>query len=392
MTEIEIVEKHYSNFVGEAGRPAYIEPDAKLGYEKMVALKGYLQMLEPEKTFYLYPSPHALKKGWAEIEKTDPKNAKKYSPLRFSHAKICCEIELEINPKNKDAKKDLEILNKFLGAELVFVGEKSIHISQLPTAHYCDESTGSVRHHRDDGFATEYADGNGICSIEDIVCPDWFATKFVSDVTAKDIMSLVDTDHRRIAIRKFGIAKLIAESKEIDADSEYRLLDLGKTMQLTKALYLEMTNPSTNIIIWTGVSNDCKTISDAINWRSGTDWKTGIDWNPHLIDALYRPSGRNLQRQQGDVLILEMSKSEFLSAIKTLKKVDRNFVLSPDNQRRHILVGNGEIYGDDVTQYICGYTALNHPEHSTVKLYSYQKVWAVLERDHVLGLTRAEID
>jgi len=93
--------------------------------------------------------------------------------------------------------------------------------------------------------------------------------------------------------------------------------------------------------------------------------------------------------QQGDVCMMVVSEFD-----GSQPRLDRNFVLSPENQRRHTLSGDYELYGNDESQtLVCnGEVTLSHPEHGKMVLSGIVEVWATREMDHITQSVRAVID
>lgn len=400
MTDIEIINAAEKKFISEPGIPSYVEPSVERGRERMdkfaEAFIEYSQQAARKEgrelvmlPIHKYPSVFALKK---DIEGKEIR-------VNFGSTQNADDrMVLEIESEKTGADKTSVVLTMISDIDMAVACDDGIYISQLPIRHWCEDLDGRIVMSNKNGMALEYSDGTGLYYIDDVECPQWFFTKPPETVTAQDILGLEDVDQRRIAIERFGVLKFDEVAEVLIDDNEYQLIDLGKAFNsetIESAKYLRMLNPSTNQICMSGVSNDCETIQDALDFRAfGDDFKKSeIHWNPCSLDGFVR-NGIQGQVQQGDVLNLAMTKEDFELAIKDLPEiVGRNFVLSPDAQRRHTIDGV-RIWGDDETQYIQTISSnkLTHPEHGTETLPIYSKCWAVFERDHVKNITRIEKD
>lgn len=95
------------------------------------------------------------------------------------------------------------------------------------------------------------------------------------------VMQETNVDVRRELIRKFGVDRLKTFGKLIDKRDDYELLDMSKIfLTVNYAPHLLMKNPSIGVWHLEGVGQECKTVSDAINWRAGNIKQ---EWNPALL-------------------------------------------------------------------------------------------------------------
>lgn len=395
--KIEMINAAMAEFVGPEGQgtPIYCEPDLEKNYQNAVKAAQFI-MDQPEyKGFALEicPSIFAMRKAFYEREGKSLDDTFVFGRNAYEHAYHFTKNLKDIGEGFDGIDDHIETLSWLRGLQFAAAGQNTIYVCQQQTRHFCELRDGNrVVAHNPNGFCNEWPDGTGLVFIDDVFCPEWIIKKTKEEVTAQDIMGIADTDVRKIAIKKFGLDAVLAAAPILEDDGEYQLIDLADVLNLGKAKYLRMVNPSTQETLALGISNECKSIQDALNWRSSGAGE--IVWNPCLIDALIRPNGEMMQRQQGDVNILGISEEEFNKAIAGLQKIEgRDFVLSPINQKRHKLSGKGfEIYGNDVIQYIKNGVSVQHPEHAEVELFEYSKVWGTLEYDHIENLTRVEID
>lgn len=240
------------------------------------------------------------------------------------------------------------------------------------------------RMHCDDGPILEWADGSALFALNDITVPSWVVKQ--KTATAEQILSLTNVDKRTQAIKKFGIATLISEAKVLDAKGDYQLLDMGDIIysgRNVSAPYLKMTSFSDKSLIHVeGVDPNCSTVDSAIEFRTGV-----AGWSPCLFDEVVLPDGNPSHYQQGDVCLL---RDDTLS-VYGLKRLDRDFVLSPETNIRHKLVGDYELYGDNTKQVlIARYVELQHPQHGVQKYENVTlSVFGLKEYDHILEMERA---
>jgi hypothetical protein len=332
-------------------------------------------------------SPKHLFEEWKKREGKPVDISEVYGGTKWVHALIYTKILKDIEESYIGIDDHIEQIGALDGCHLAMEGQKTIYMSLLPSYHYTRMVDGQLQEHREDGYCIQWPDGYGLCSIEDFSVPDWVCFAKPEEVTAKMIFDIADVDVRRIAIQKFGVGSLIAEAEAIDDDRGYQVIDLGKQLELEKALYLRMVNPSNGAMLAEGVENHCDTVAKALEYRTGIN-----GWNPSRIDEMDIAGGNLLQSSQGDVCVLALTQSEFEERIKGQPVMERDFVLSAQNQKRHKLVGNGTVYGTEERQWLQGFVTLEHPEHGTHKLTEYVEVWGVMEFDHTKQMKRTVVD
>lgn len=347
-------------------------------------------MSQPEYKNYelvICESPRQMIEEWKKRESKPIDKSRIVGGMKWVHASIYTPLLKDIGEAYTGIDDDIDVIMALDGCHSAIDGEKTIYMTLMPMYHHTRVVDDRVQEHRDDGYCIEWPDGFGLCSIEDFSVPDWVCFAKPEEVTAKMIFDIADVDVRRIAIQKFGVGSLIAEAEAIDDERGYQIIDLGKQLELEKALYLRMVNPSNGVMLAEGVENHCDTVAKALEYRTGIN-----GWNPSCIDEMDVVGGNLLQSSQGDVCVLALTQSEFEERIKGQPVMERDFVLSAQNQKRHKLVGNGTVYGTEERQWLQGFTALDHPEHGTHNLTKFAEVWGVMEFDHTKQMKRTVVD
>jgi len=142
------------------------------------------------------------------------------------------------------------------------------------------------RPHNPNGKAVEYADGWGWYALNGIPMEEWQVITPIAELSLEKILSVEDIDQRRELVRRVGVERLVSAGKEIDRLGDYKLLDMRSVYKRrTPTLFLLMKNPSVPDT-WhcEGVSSECKTVIDALNWRKPEAMKKipvsneGEDW------------------------------------------------------------------------------------------------------------------
>lgn len=284
-------------------------------------------------------------------------------------------------------------LSKIRGCEMYFYKDEYLYFVQSPSIFVMNVD-GNARAHCESGPYLCFADGSSLYSLNDIIVPAWIVDQ--KTATSAEILGIEDVDVRSAAIKKFGVAPLLDASRPIDKNDSYSLIDMRDA--LVGALgddriggdspmpYLVFESASTKGLIHVeGVDDNCKSVQDAI------DWTAGKSWNPCIIDEKSFAGKSKSQIQQGDVLVEEVIYPLTIDA----KLLDRDFVLAPENQKRHKIIGSFKLYEISETKQrlICdGPCHLLHPEHGKLNLFPDQEIWAKIEKDHTTGRVKIIID
>lgn len=137
------------------------------------------------------------------------------------------------------------------------------------------------RPHCSDGPYARWRDGTELYALNGIRVPAKYvhAAK-ANTLSPADVMKEQDVDVRRELIRLLGIERMLGQlpHKVLDTQGNYELLSIDFPGLVQDARYLKMLNPSIGVWHLEGVTRECKTVQDAINWRAGslvkdTDWK-----------------------------------------------------------------------------------------------------------------------
>ena len=101
--------------------------------------------------------------------------------------------------------------------------------------------------------------------------------RILKKLDGKIILKEKNAEVRREIVRKIGVEKLVRDvgAKVKDAQGNYELLMIDIDGERERP-YLKMKNPSIGVYHVEGVSPDCKTVKEALNWRNGTDEKVEV--------------------------------------------------------------------------------------------------------------------
>ena len=90
------------------------------------------------------------------------------------------------------------------------------------------------------------------------------------------ILNEKNADYRRLIIQKIGIEKTIEllgaeviSEETFSVGGKYQLLSIDYDNSGNRRPYLRMENPSLGLTHIEGVSNECKTVRDALAYRNG---------------------------------------------------------------------------------------------------------------------------
>ena len=145
------------------------------------------------------------------------------------------------------------------------------------------------RIHNADGVAMSYP-GRDIYVLENMPVDASFVTRRREDIPVQDVLAIENVDVRRAVITRIGseIFNLkLAEGPNVNVlneEGDYKLLRIKITVaggrmggeSTVDGYYLRMVNPSTGAIHVEGVGPECRTVKDAIKWRTGKP----TEWNP----------------------------------------------------------------------------------------------------------------
>lgn len=127
--------------------------------------------------------------------------------------------------------------------------------------------------HRSGGPAITYTDStlevyalNGISFSGDMVR---YVRDPVESLNPMDVLSIRNVEQRAEIIKRIGITKMFIQLRPelLDTSDGYDLYRIDLEAY-TPRIYLKMQNPSVDEIHIEGVHPDCKTVSQALNWRN----------------------------------------------------------------------------------------------------------------------------
>jgi hypothetical protein len=114
--------------------------------------------------------------------------------------------------------------------------------------------------------------------------PDEYVMQPAEQMDLRVILKERNVDIRRELLRKVGVSRMLKFGKEIDHQGSYKLIDMSrlfKGFEIHYAPYLLMESPSVDgAQHLEGVSPDCRTVGQAINWRAS---EVAKNWNPDLL-------------------------------------------------------------------------------------------------------------
>lgn len=158
------------------------------------------------------------------------------------------------------------------------------------------------RLHCETGPAVQYSDGWGVWALNGVRLSQEIVETPAAQLDAKLILKEENAEIRRELVRKIGIERVCERlgARSIDQQDEYELLmlDLGDGRQRP---FLKMRNPSIGVFHIEGVSPECRTVQEALNFRNGL--------TPQMIDD---QDGADFI-QQGDVLLFPRGETKFKS-------------------------------------------------------------------------------
>ena len=145
--------------------------------------------------------------------------------------------------------------------------ENICFISYKPIKLLVDDQN---RLHCDNGPAIEYKDRYAQYYLHGVSVPKELAEIKKEDMNPNDLSKYKNVEIRMQFIKKLGVDKIKERGIVIETKGVYNLIDMHSIFEgLTYAPYLFMINPSTGETHAEGVSPECKSVSQAINWRAG---------------------------------------------------------------------------------------------------------------------------
>jgi hypothetical protein len=156
---------------------------------------------------------------------------------------------------------------KTANVSLIYPFEDFCVISEKPV----DIKIKNMVLHNDKGAAVLYADGFSVYSLNGVMVTKELVETPADKLDPQIILKETNAEIRREIVRKIGVERLVQKlgAKTLDKKGSYELLniDLGENRIRP---YLKMLNPSVGTYHIEGVSPECRTIEQALNWRNQT--------------------------------------------------------------------------------------------------------------------------
>ena len=140
--------------------------------------------------------------------------------------------------------------------------------------------------HCENGPALSYPDDWSIYALNGVVMKPEYILIQPDQLDPAIILKESNVDIRRELLRKIGISRMLIYGKEVDSQGNYKLIDMspifGKNEwdqnRIEYAPYLLMQSPSIEgAQHLEGVSPECRTVEQAINWRAS---EVAKNWKP----------------------------------------------------------------------------------------------------------------
>jgi len=130
----------------------------------------------------------------------------------------------------------------------------------------------SIKNHRlhcDGGPAIKYRDNFCVWALNGVRVPQYLAETSEAELDIEFFKKEKNVEIKAQFIRKYGIERMRSIGKSINIQGTYELIDMSSIFSNSNyAPYLKMLNPSTGTIHMEGVSPQCSTVQEALNWRN----------------------------------------------------------------------------------------------------------------------------
>ena len=191
--------------------------------------------------------------------------------------KVWCEASVELEEHLTETEQtEYDLIKNINGCLAAIFPNGDFAIINPPVKHSIindEEYTGNMMLHNDNGPSILFEDGSALYTLWDIDVDEKWVMTPVEDIKIDEVLAIPNVDQRAVVMRRIGVENFVKQAEIIDTDNShphgpYNLIDLGKVLNRESAKYLEMTCPSTGNHHVEGVSNECKTVQEAINWRA----------------------------------------------------------------------------------------------------------------------------
>lgn len=201
----------------------------------------------------------------------------------------------------------LEHTSGFIALPRVFLySEKPIRISLVK--RHANDWDQDMEFHNANGMVIQFSDGSGAYASHGIPMKAIYM-KAPEKLDTSLLFTETNVDVRRELLRRIGVSRLLEHGKVIEEKGDYKLIDMAPLLNKIRtegvidddnfnrnrrggraprrvndilyAPYLYMKNPSVEgAFHLEGVSPECRTVQDAINWRADSHW---INWEPYML-------------------------------------------------------------------------------------------------------------
>lgn len=282
-------------------------------------------------------------------------------------------------------------------------GETEVSIIEpMVTDIYVDHNSRQC-YHSVDAPAREFADGTAMYAINGVLLGNESRDLFDIELTPeniKKICQIKNIDERAALMGKYGIENFVESGKVValdDSVSEYKVIDMSAVYDDREAKFLYMRNLSeSGKYHLEGVSNDCKTVQDAIDFRAA-EFLAFIKeehWTPCSIDGVSIADGDKRMRQQGDKLLftpggkIGNGTAKYLTGRNSIGGVDTRHTVK--NGKMFEVADSG--YDTLIELLKTDGTDITHPEHGTETISGDTYVGTVRQMDHETGIIEDVLD
>jgi hypothetical protein len=236
--------------------------------------KHIMQMDFPGSEFHCFDSPFQAWK-WIQLNKcknpneqyvesyaVDIRNAGYYHFYDFALSKGFCKSD------DKALLEKLKMALDCLHFSKVFPFDDCCVVAFNPIElHYNKDN----QLHNENGKSCLFADGTGLYNLNGIPVPEYVVTTKPDAFTKKQILSEKNADVRREILRKIGNERMfkIFDATILDSRDDYKLISIQ--IENVDRKYLEMKNPSVDLVHVEGVPNTVSSVDEALAWRNGLD-------------------------------------------------------------------------------------------------------------------------
>lgn len=162
----------------------------------------------------------------------------------------------------------------------------NVHVDEppRPTSAVIMEKRREGKLHCEDGPAQEWDNGEQLYYLNGVLMKKEYVMQPAEKLSPKAILRETNVDVRRELLRKIGIDRFlsVAPHRVLDTEGEeYALLGIDLDNNYRDRRYLKMRNPSIGVWHLEGVSQRCRTVQQARNWRRYRNIQK--EWKPEVL-------------------------------------------------------------------------------------------------------------